>query len=86
VRGRILLREQWANSLRLRSEVAVAYDEFTPDILENRLLKAAIERIRRIRIAESRSVWRWVDTRVCWAMSRINTMPRAEFPKCTSPT
>jgi 5-methylcytosine-specific restriction enzyme subunit McrC len=51
VRGRILLREQWANSLRLRSEVAVAYDEFTPDILENRLLKAAIERIRRIRIA-----------------------------------
>ena len=50
VRGRILLREQWANSLRLKSEVAVAYDEFTPDILENRLLKAAIERIRRIRI------------------------------------
>lgn len=52
VRGRILLREQWAKSLRLRSEVAVAYDEFTPDILENRLLKAAIERIRRIRIAD----------------------------------
>ena len=36
VRGRILMREQWANSLRLKSEVAVAYDEFTPDILENR--------------------------------------------------
>lgn len=54
VRGRILMREQWANSLRLRSEVAVAYDEFTPDILENRLLKAAIERIRRIPIANER--------------------------------
>ncbi len=52
VRGRILMREQWANSLRLRSEVAVAYDEFTPDILENRLLKAAIERIRRIHIRD----------------------------------
>jgi 5-methylcytosine-specific restriction enzyme subunit McrC len=52
VRGRILMREQWANSLRLKSEVAVAYDEFTPDILENRLLKAAIERIRRIRISD----------------------------------
>lgn len=52
VRGRILLREQWANSLRLKSEVAISYDEFTPDILENRLLKAAIERIRRIRIAD----------------------------------
>ena len=52
VRGRILLREQWANSLRLKSEVAVAYDEFTPDILENRQLKAAIERIRRIRIGD----------------------------------
>ena len=63
VRGRILMREQWANSLRLKSEVAVAYDEFTPDILENRLLKAAIERIRRIRIGTSRSVGRWVDTR-----------------------
>lgn len=52
VRGRILMREQWANSVRLKSEVAIAYDEFTPDILENRLLKAAIERIRRIRIAD----------------------------------
>ena len=38
--------------MRLKSEVAVAYDEFTPDILENRLLKAAIERIRRIRIGD----------------------------------
>src|SRR5512132_1168111 len=52
VRGRILLREQWANSVRLRSEVAVAYDEFTSDTLENRLLKAAVERTRRIRIAD----------------------------------
>ena len=62
---------------RLKSEVAVAYDEFTSDILENRLLKAAIERIRRSshapasrfgkrKLAFDQAKGTWVEPDLAW--------------------
>lgn len=46
VRGRIRMLEQWGNTLRQRPEIACVYDEYTTDILENRLLKEAIRTLR----------------------------------------
>jgi len=46
VRGRILLAEQWQNTMRRIPVAACEYDEFTSDISENQLLKAAIHVLR----------------------------------------
>jgi 5-methylcytosine-specific restriction enzyme subunit McrC len=56
VRGRINFAEQWANELRWRPEVAVAYEEFTVDIVENRVLKAAIRALRRLPMIDRETI------------------------------
>jgi 5-methylcytosine-specific restriction enzyme subunit McrC len=50
IRGRIRFAEQLKKSYGRAPPVEVAYDEFTEDITENRLLKAALERLRSFRI------------------------------------
>ncbi len=55
VRGRIRFDDQIRNRYGTAPPVEVRYDEFTEDILENRLIKAAIEKLRRIHIRSASS-------------------------------
>lgn len=55
VRGRIQFDDQIRNRYGIAPPVEVRYDEFTEDIEENRLLKAAIYRLGRMRIRSERS-------------------------------
>jgi len=50
VRGRIRLEEQMRRRFGIGLPVEVRYDEFTDDILENRLVKAAVSRLNVMRL------------------------------------
>lgn len=56
VRGRIRIGDQVRTRTGLPLPVEVSYDDFTPDILENRLLRTAVDvlSVLRLRSAESR--------------------------------
>ena len=56
VRGRIRFHDQIARRFGILPPVEVRYDEFTEDIEENRLLKAALRALERIRIRSS-EIW-----------------------------
>ena len=55
VRGRIDMAEQLRRRFDVLVPVEVSYDEFTDDILANRLVKAAAELLGRGRLVDSRS-------------------------------
>ena len=55
VRGRIVVAEQLRRRFDLPLPVEVRYDEFTEDILANRLVKAAAVLLGRMRIRDPRS-------------------------------
>ena len=55
VRGRIVVAEQVRRRFGVPFPVEVRYDEYTDDILANRLVKAASVLLRRLRIRDSRS-------------------------------
>jgi 5-methylcytosine-specific restriction enzyme subunit McrC len=63
VRGRVDFDEQLRRRYGRTPPVEVIYDEFTEDIAENRLLKAAVHRLRRLRLrsAASRHTLRSLD-------------------------
>ena len=65
VRGRIRFNEQIRRRFGIPLPVEVRYDEFTDDILANRLVKAAVERLGRsgLRSKKARTGLGWV-----WAM------------------
>ena len=48
VRGRVRLTDQFRARTGLPLPVEVAYDDFTPDILENRLLRTAVDTLGRL--------------------------------------
>ena len=50
VRGRVRFDDQISDRFGICPPVEVRYDEFTEDIVENRLLKAALARLSRLRI------------------------------------
>jgi 5-methylcytosine-specific restriction enzyme subunit McrC len=50
IRGRVRMAEQMRARTGLPMPVEVRYDEFTPDILENRLLRTAIDVLGRLRL------------------------------------
>ena len=62
VRGRIRLEEQMRRRFGIGLPVEVRYDEFTDDILENRLVKAAVSRLSamRLRSLKARRGLSWV--------------------------
>jgi 5-methylcytosine-specific restriction enzyme subunit McrC len=43
IRGRVRIAEQFRTRTGLALPIEVAYDDFTPDILENRLLRTAVD-------------------------------------------
>ena len=55
VRGRIRLDDQISRRSGFILPVEVRYDEFTDDILENRLIKAAASRLSRMRLRSTRA-------------------------------
>ena len=75
VRGRIRFNDQIRRRFGIALPVEVRYDEYTDDILENRLVKAAAERLREsgLRSKEALSGLGWV-----WAM--LDNVSRVEFP------
>ena len=48
VRGRVRISDQFRTRTGLPLPVEVAYDDFTPDILENRLLRTAVDTLGRL--------------------------------------
>jgi 5-methylcytosine-specific restriction enzyme subunit McrC len=50
VRGRVRMADQMRARTGLPLPVEVVYDEFTPDILENRLLRSAVDVLGRLRL------------------------------------
>ncbi|GAB3423859.1 McrC family protein [Flindersiella endophytica] len=50
VRGRIRIADQMRARTGLALPVEVAYDDFTPDILENQLLRSAVDTLGRLRL------------------------------------
>jgi 5-methylcytosine-specific restriction enzyme subunit McrC len=56
VRGRIRLEDQIKKRFGIVPPVEVAYDEFTEDVEENRLLKAAFQRLGKLRIRSERTL------------------------------
>ena len=55
VRGRIRFEDQLRRRFGISLPVEVRYDEFTDDIMENRLVKAAVARLGEMRIRSSRA-------------------------------
>lgn len=55
VRGRVRFDEQIRRRFGVMPPIEVRYDEFSEDILENRLIKSAIRRLRRLRIRSDRA-------------------------------
>lgn len=64
VRGRIRFEDQIRKRFGILPPIDVRYDEFTEDITENRLIKAAIAQLGRMRIrsAQSRTLLRAFDS------------------------
>lgn len=55
VRGRVRMADQMRARTGLPMPVEVVYDEFTPDILENRLLRSAVDVLGRLRLRHQTS-------------------------------
>ncbi|MGY1637889.1 McrC family protein [Geodermatophilus sp. SYSU D00742] len=50
IRGRVRMAEQMRARTGLPMPIEVVYDEFTPDVLENRLLRTAVDVLGRLRL------------------------------------
>lgn len=63
VRGRIRFADQVPRRFEVPMPVEVRYDDFTEDVLPNRLVRAAAERLGRMRIrsSSSRAALAWID-------------------------
>jgi 5-methylcytosine-specific restriction enzyme subunit McrC len=56
IRGRVRIAEQFRARTGLPLPIEVAYDDFTPDILENRLLRTAVDILGRLYLRHSDSL------------------------------
>ena len=83
VRGRIRFEDQLRRRFGMSLPVEVRYDEFTDDIMENRLVKAAITRLgeMRIRSPRARRGLGWVAT-MLENVSHVN-FARNDVPEVT---
>lgn len=84
VRGRIRFDDQLRRRFGLRVPLEVRYDEFTDDILPNRLVKAAVGRLgsMQLRSARARRGLSWVTAileQVSAAEYRPNAVPEVSF-------
>ena len=76
VRGRIRFEDQLRRRFGIPIPVEVRYDEFTDDIMENRLIRAAVARLGEMRIRSSRARrgLGWTAT-MLESVSHVNFVP-----------
>ena len=75
VRGRIRFGEQIRRRFGIPLPVEVRYDEFTDDILPNRLVKAAVYRLGAMRLRSPRA-----RTDLGWVAATLDNVSPVEFP------
>ena len=75
VRGRIMFAEQIRRRFGIPLPVEVRYDEFTDDILENRLVKAAAARLGRMRLRS-----RDARAGLGWIAAMLDNVSPVDFP------
>ena len=80
VRGRIRVEDQVRRRFGVAVPVEVRYDEFTDDVTANRLVKAAAERLgrMRLRLRRSREGLRWIG-------ARLENVSLVEYPPAAVP-
>ena len=81
VRGRIRLEEQLRRRFDTPLPVELQYDEFTNDILPNRLVKAAAHRLGRIRLRSPEA-----RRSLGWVAGILDGVSPVEFPPAMVPT
>ena len=75
VRGRIRVADQLRRRFGVPLPVEVRYDDFTDDVLANRLVKAAADRLSRLRIRSRRS-----RLDLAWVAATLDNVSLVEFP------
>ena len=80
VRGRILLEEQLRRRFAIPLPVELQYDEFTDDILPNRLVKAAAHRLVRFRLRSAPA-----RRNLGWVAGMLDEVSLIEFPPSRVP-
>ena len=80
VRGRIRFGDQIRRRFGVALPIEVRYDEFTGDILLNRLLKAAAHRLGRLRLRSRRA-----RSAVAWVAESLRDVSLAAFPPSAVP-
>lgn len=80
VRGRIRFSEQIRRRYGVPLPVEVRYEEFTDDILANRLVKAAVNRLGRMRLRSLRAI-----RGLRWVSGVLGDVSAAEFPRSAVP-
>lgn len=75
VRGRIRIDDQVRRRFGIPVPVEVTYDDFTDDVLINRLVKAATEKLSRMRIRSRRS-----RTDLGWVDATLGNVALVEYP------
>ncbi len=75
VRGRIRIDEQIRRRFGAPVPIEVRYDEFTDDVTANRLVKAAVARLGRLRLSLKRA-----RDGLHWTAARLDNVTLVEFP------
>ena len=81
VRGRIRFDEQIRRRFNIPLPVEVRYDEFTDDILANRLVKAAAQQLGRMRLRSPKA-----RRDLGWIAGILDNVSLVEFPSARVPT
>ena len=81
VRGRIRFDEQIRRRFNIPLPVEVRYDEFTDDILANRLVKAAAQQLGRMRLRSPKA-----RRDLGWIAGILDNISLVEFPSARVPT
>jgi len=74
VRGRIRFDEQLRRRFGLPLPIEVTYDEFTDDIVENRLVKSAVHRLGEMRLRSSRA-----HRDLGWVAAMLKNVSHSDF-------
>ena len=80
VRGRIRFDEQLRRRFSIPLPVAVRYNAFTDDILENRLIKASAYRLSRLRLRSTPA-----RSGLAWVVGNLDNVSLSEYPAAAVP-
>lgn len=80
VRGRIRFDEQLRRRYNVPLPVAVRYNEFTADIRENQLIKAAADRLSRLRLRSTPA-----RSGLAWVVGNLDNVSLSEYPAAAVP-